>query len=163
MQPQLDEAVADRDRYKRDSRSWTKAHDRVAELYDELHASPLYFRDSYNGWSLIARLGLSWWGDVLPKLDKEGFLSIEECRWLLDEVRHRRLDFDSESTQEQSVALATVKLIAESVGQEEVTPSVEPSTSISADDVRWFVSQKLALIEFLATAIEDGEPIICSL
>jgi hypothetical protein len=37
-----------------------------------------YFRDSYNGSSLLWRMDLSWGEDVIPMLDKEGCLSGEQ-------------------------------------------------------------------------------------
>ena len=40
---------------------------------------------------------------------------------------------------------------------------VDQRVAYSADDVEWFVSRKQALITFLLTAIELGEPPVCSL
>ncbi len=38
-----------------------------------------YFRDSYNGTSVLKRLGLSWWKDVSPMLNDDELLNRSAC------------------------------------------------------------------------------------
>ena len=54
-----------------------------------------YYRDCYNSFGTFAGLGLSWWRDVIPMLDK-GYLSVEKAEELkkavvkkLGEFKHK--------------------------------------------------------------------------
>lgn len=45
------------------------------EHYGALMQSKGYFRDNYNATSVLWRLGLSWWDDVMPLCDEQGKLN----------------------------------------------------------------------------------------
>lgn len=149
---------------KRDTAKTSSEHDQaqreVSRLYDLMHAPDAYFRDPYNKWCMLAQLRLSWWQDVAPKLEDDDSLPLEHARWLLDEVRSRRLTCQPEPTEEQAMA---AEVIAELGGNHSTSTKTETLQSYSADDVEWFVSRKAALITFLETAVALGEKPVCSL
>jgi hypothetical protein len=68
-----------------------KAQEKVEHYYDAMYEHG-YFRDSYNGSSLFWMLGLSWWGLSEELCDKEGNLSIENAKVLLDRLRNTSVD-----------------------------------------------------------------------
>ncbi len=104
----------------------------VDAAFDEAYSTG-YFRDPYNGASVLARFGLSWWVDVIPMLNKRS--------QLLPGAAH---DF-------------LVKLeAAEDVFEENVR-------GMTDEDQRYFVADYEALKKFLNHAIELNEPIFCSL
>lgn len=152
-------AVAKRDRAKTASEH-DKAQREVSRLYDLMHSPECYFRDPYNRWCLLAQLGLSWWRDVAPRLEQDDSLPLDDVRWLLDEVRSRRLTCQPEPTEEQAMA---AEVIAELGGSRSTSTKAETLHSYSADDVEWFVARKAALITFLESALERGEKPVCSL
>jgi hypothetical protein len=52
-----------------------------------------YFRDPYNSWSVLWKFGLSWWTDVIPRLDDEHYLQPAQASWLRDELAKREATF----------------------------------------------------------------------
>ena len=78
-------------------------------------------------------LGISWWKDVIPMLDDESMLSTEKAQDLIKMIE------DSE-----------IKLTDE---QEERSDL----------DSEYFENQKVGLIKFLKTAVENKSSIECSL
>jgi hypothetical protein len=62
-------AVLKRNQSPRGSKAAAAAEAEI-QKYGELMASRGYFRDNYNGTSVLWRLGLSWWGDVIPLCDE---------------------------------------------------------------------------------------------
>ncbi len=158
-QREFELAVANRNKAKTASE-----HDReqreVSKLYDQIHSPECYFRDPYNKWSLCQQLGLSWWRDVAPRLEEDDSLPLQGVKWLLDEVRSRRLTCQPEPTEEQAMA---AEVIAELGGSRSTSTKAETLHSYSADDVEWFVARKAALITFLESALELGEKPVCSL
>jgi hypothetical protein len=62
------------------------AQAKVSSYYDRMYPSAGYFRDSYNGSSVLARLGLSWWTDI-----PGGKLTAEQLRTTLELVKSRKL------------------------------------------------------------------------
>ncbi len=149
---------------KRDKAKTSSEHDRaqreVSRLYDLMHSPECYFRDPYNAWSLSQQLGLSWWRDVAPRLEEDDSLPLNDVRWLLDEVRSRRLTCQPEPTEEQAMA---AEVIAELGGSRSTSTKAETLLSFSSEDVEWFLARKLALIHFLETALALGEKPVCSL
>lgn len=149
---------------KRDKAKTSSEHDRaqreVSRVFDLLHPPSAYFRDPYSRFSVLAQLGLSWWRDVAPRLEEDDSLPLDDVRWLLEEVRSRRLTCQPEPTEEQAMA---AEVIAELGGSRTTGTKAETLQHYSAEDVEWFVSRKAALIRFLETALELGEKPVCSL
>lgn len=56
------------------------------ELWDitEENGTPLYFRDSYNNSSIMQQLNLSWWRDVIPLLNDDGVLGLEDIAHVIE-------------------------------------------------------------------------------
>lgn len=152
-------AVASRDKAGNASEH-DRAQREVSRLYEAMHSNEAYFRDGYNKWCLLAQLDLSWWQDVAPKLEDDDSLPLGEVTWLLDEVRSRRLNCQGQPTEEQAMA---AEVIAQVNGPRQTSTKAETLQSYSAEDVEWFVSRKLALIQFLETALGLGEKPVCSL
>src|SRR5689334_13052050 len=88
--PKFDEAIALRDSAV-DKDAQAEAQKLVDEAYDGLNAPEGYFRDSYNGTSVLNRLGLSWWQDMEYDTDPEtdpdkNNVSAEACKRFLEKV-----------------------------------------------------------------------------
>lgn len=158
-QREFELAVAKRDKAKTSSEH-DRAQREVSRLYDAMHSPDAYFRDGYNKWNLLAQLDLSWWRDIAPRLEADDSLPLVEVRWLLDEVRTRRLTCQPGPTEEQSMA---AEVVAELGGSRSTSTKAETLQSYSALDVEWFVARKALLITFLETALELGEKPVCSL
>jgi hypothetical protein len=92
-----------------------------------------YFRDSYNNSNLLWQFGLSWWSDVIPMLNRNDELSPQRAQKLLSMLDSRSAEFE-----ERIAARAATKQ-------------------------KYFRKKWRALRYFLTTAIEQGEPIACSL
>lgn len=89
-QPKFDEAVKLRDAAQ-DDIAKAAAQKLVDEAYEHIWGGDGYFRDSYNGTSILGRLGLSWWQDMEYDLDSEtdpneNNVSAEACRRFLAKV-----------------------------------------------------------------------------
>jgi hypothetical protein len=89
-QPKFDAAVAQRNAAQDDAAK-AEAQKLVDEAYDKLWGGDGYFRDSYNGTSVLWRLGLSWWQDMKPDIDPESNpdgnnVSVDACRAFLAKV-----------------------------------------------------------------------------
>jgi hypothetical protein len=158
-QRQFDLAVAKRDKAKT-ALQLDQAQREVNELYAAMHPDCAYYRDGYNRFSLLAQLGLSWWLDVAVRLEVDDTLGLDSVKWLHDQVRTRRITCQVKPTEEQAIA---AEIVGELEGSHSTIRSAETLTAYSADDVEWFVSRKQALITFLQTALDLGEPPVCSL
>jgi len=165
LQPQFQQALNRRDAAKT-LKQRNAAQAEVARIFDEMHPPTAYFRDPYNSHCLLAQLccdddsaqpGLSWWRDIAPKLTADDHLPLGDVQWLLDEVRNRRLTCQTLPTYEQQVTREVMAQVAGGRVQ------VDQRVVYTADDVAWFVSRKQALITFLVTALDLGEPPVCSL
>lgn len=66
-------ALQKRDQAPQGSKAATDAQAEL-EKYAALMDSEGYFRDNYNATSVLWRIGLSWWVDVLPLCDKKRYL-----------------------------------------------------------------------------------------
>lgn len=89
-QPKFDAAVAQRESAVTEE-GRAAAQKLVDEAYDKLWGGDGYYRDSYNGTSVLWRLGLSWWQDVEPDIDPDSNpdgnnVSVEACRVFLAKV-----------------------------------------------------------------------------
>lgn len=67
-EPAFKAAVAARD-------AGTGTQEAVDAAYAKIYPDDGYFRDSYNATSVLNRMGLSWWQDVVPLLTRAGYLS----------------------------------------------------------------------------------------
>lgn len=65
----------------------------VSEYFDKMYSEG-YFRDSYNPSSFMAVIDLSWWVDVVPMLNKKGYLPIKNTRKLLKMIEDRPMTDD---------------------------------------------------------------------
>lgn len=158
-QRQFELAVAKRDKAKT-ALQHDQAQREVNELYAAMHPDCAYHRDGYNRFSLLAQLGLSWWLDVAVRLEVDDTLGLDSVKWLRDQVRTRRITCQVEPTEEQAIA---AEIVGELEGSHSTIRSAETLTAYSADDIEWFVGRKQALITFLQTALDLGEPPVCSL
>jgi hypothetical protein len=104
------------------------------EAYDNMYPEGGYFRDSYNPGNFFGAIELSWWGDVLPKLNKKRLLSVAKMKWLKKEVESREFTKLPVFTDE--------------------TPE---------DTLKYFAEQRQKFIDFLQSAIDAKEAIYCSL
>jgi len=156
LQPEFEAAVK-----RRDSVRSTKARDEaqaeIVRSVDSMHPPTAYFRDAYNSHCLLAQLGLSWWHDIAPRLTEDDHLPLSDVRWLLDEVRDRRLSCQTSPTYEQQVTREVMAKVAGGRVQ------VDQRITYSAEDVEWFVSRKQALITFLQTCLALSEAPVASL
>jgi hypothetical protein len=99
-EPKFKHAVAARDRHPRGSKTADKLQEKVMEAYNKMFGEG-YFRDSYNSYGLFANLkDMSWWRDVIPMLDDNGYLPIAKAMKLKAMVENAPLDL----TRSQEVA-----------------------------------------------------------
>jgi len=102
-----------------------------------------YFRDSYNYTNLLWKLGISWWQDVGDRLDDDGNLDEDGCKWLLEAMTAQR------------------SLIPESVKElyEDKNKPLDTEEELN----EWFQKKFDNLAALLSKAIELHEPILCSI
>ena len=67
----------------------------INSLTMELSGESTYFRDSYNYTSVFWAMDLSWWKVVIPMLNKNNYLPIENCRELLRIIKSSEIDLDN--------------------------------------------------------------------
>jgi len=108
-----------------------------------------YFRDAYNSHSLLGNLGLSWTQVVSQRLD-DGMLSVENCKWLLEEINNRRIG-------EEVAKEPIVSKLHSMFGNLNVT------TELDAEKIEYLVKKKSKLANLLQDAIELNEPLYCSI
>lgn len=88
-QPKFDAAVRQRNAATTDE-DRDAAQKLVDEAYEKLWGGDGYYRDSYNGTSVLWRLGLSWWQDLEPDQDADDHdgnnVSVARCREFLAKV-----------------------------------------------------------------------------
>jgi len=126
------EAVKARDASKPGSAEFKRYHRRAFYCYDKMCGEG-YFRDPYNDGDVLWKFGLSWWGDVIPRLGEDGALSVAEIQRLLEKLWECRETF-----------WKNLELL-------------------DKDDRRYFERRAQALEKFLKLAIKLNEPIDCSL
>lgn len=94
-QPKMDEALALRNAAQ-DDIAREAAQKLVDEAYEKLWGGDHYFRDSYNGTSILGRLGLSWWQDLeydvqydeaTDSYPGDANVSADACKRFLEKVR----------------------------------------------------------------------------
>ncbi len=131
------EAVKKRDKYPEHDKRHIKYHHEVIKAYEQMYSGG-YFNDRYNPYGLFAQLGISWWKDVCPMLDADGYLPIHEARLLAQHVALARLD------------LSEAEACAREYGQ--TPPSIVD-----------YEKQRHKLLTLLDQSIALGEPLYCSL
>lgn len=117
----------------------------VEAAHGAIYNNPGYFRDSYNGTSVAWLMGLSWWRDVIPMLNKEGQLTPGKAKLLLERVRAAEVRFRTEE-----------ELKADHCAVDDGDNSPESWHKAKLE-------HKAELVAFLERAIELNEPIACSL
>lgn len=139
--PQFTHAVRKRDATTSEEEK-KRQQERVSYYFDKLYAEG-YFRDSYNSNSVAVQLGFSWWGDILPLLDDNRYLSVKDAKWLRELVRQSnvpsvdKLGLNNAHTDDDKNSLTSWR--------------------------EYFIIKQGKLLAFLSEAIELGEPIYCSL
>lgn len=140
--PQFMAAVAKRDAASREGRELALEQAEVERLHDLMHPEDGYFRDSYNGTSLLSAIGMSWWKGV--RTDKDGNIPLAEIARLRDAV---------DKTELPAIDDAWCKLRHLRVDDEN-----------TADAWRsYFTEKKSRFLRFLDHALALGEPIYASL
>jgi hypothetical protein len=87
-EPPFEEAVRQRDSLAVGTDEHRKAQERVKKCFDRMFERGFY-RDPYNDWDLLWKFDLSWWSDVIPMLDDQGQLPVEQARRLLGLLSER--------------------------------------------------------------------------
>ena len=140
--PRFDAAIAKRNAATTEAEK--KAAQREVDAADDaMYPEDGYFRDSYNASSVLNQLGLSWWQDVIPMLNKSGNLSPTKCRELADMIEDRSLP------EPELLDLEYAKIDSGENSRES-----------------WhamFVEKRARLIRFLRAAADDGKGIYASL
>jgi hypothetical protein len=131
-EPLFNQAVERRDKAPKGSLEQKQAQGEVEGYYNRMYERG-YFRDPYNNWDLLWKFGLSWWDDIIPLLDEDGCLSVEQVRNVQEMLTEREDIF------EQSLV------------------------ELSKRDQRYFRSRYRALRKFLKEALERNLPVDCSL
>lgn len=121
-----------------------KIQNKVVLYYNKMNSEG-YFRDSYNVSSIMSRLGLSWWKDVVPLKNKKGEISVRNCKKLLAMVEDANLHLPTKE-----------ELIASNARIDDDEYSV-------AEWHKLFKKRKQMLVKFIKLAIELDEPIVASL
>ncbi|TAK28845.1 MAG: hypothetical protein EPO21_22070 [Chloroflexota bacterium] len=70
-----------------------KAQEQVMKYFNKMYKRG-YFRDAYNDSNLLWQFELSWWSSVVPLLDEDGNLSLDNVQWLLQELEKREPIFE---------------------------------------------------------------------
>lgn len=104
-----------------------------------------YFRDNYNGGNFLSKFGLSWWKDILPRLNKKGELSPTKAKKLRAEIIRAEL---------QPVTREWLESNRCAVDDGENSPEAWNNG---------FLERRAEFVKFLDTAIALKEPIYCSL
>ena len=143
--PEFDRAVEAREQYAalnggllavQDSPSYDALQGEVSRCYEGMYSSG-YFRDSYNGTSVLATLGLSWWADVLPLLNKKSYMPVAKAKQFLKTVKGSTQELDRKSYGDWN----------------------EPWPDIQ----KYFIEKRARLEAFIEQAIKLKEPILMSL
>jgi len=80
-----------------------KAADGIENMYKHLYGdNPYYFRDSYNDWSVMSKLDLSWWNDAIGFLNDEGEMLPEQTAKWLEVIKSRQEQFEDNITDEDT-------------------------------------------------------------
>ena len=110
-----------------------------------------YFRDCYSPFNTLNALGMSYWVDLVPLLEKDGTFPLERNAWLLDELRQRiALRLQAADGAEQARAY----LSSETINR----PQADPAAM-----VREWYDHIQQLIRLLEESARIGVPLVMSL
>ncbi len=108
-----------------------------ADLYQKGKTYPDgYFRDSYNDYNVLWQMGLSWWRDITPMLNKKQELTVKRIKEFKAMVETREIPAEPKAYDGKPITYAT------------------------RDD---FVEWRQKLLDYLDQAIKENIPIECSL
>lgn len=139
VRPKFEKAVAERDKHPSGSKAHEAAQKRVEKYFGEMRAKG-YFRDPYNPTGFSSLVGFSWWQDIIPMLDDEGFLPVAKAKEFL-------LMLQSKPVTEQAV-------------RERMTPEwKQPFEEVLA----YYQKDHADLCALLQRSIDLNEPLECSL
>jgi len=137
-------------KYEPEWRKWINARDKAkteeeskrcqqeaVKYFDLMYPEDGYFRDSYNASNLLWQFDLSWWRDIGPMLDENGYLSMPKIRALRDTVAPKGVPNPPKDVDKWDEDADTV--------------------------YKYFVDKKERFLRFLDKAIELNEPIFCSI
>ena len=142
-EPEFKDAVLNRDTTT-DPREKSRWQEKVDEAWDKMYDPSGYFRDSYNNTSIMCRLGISWWQDVTPMLDKKEYLQVPSIRLL-----------------KEMVSTVELKLPTE---QELINDNCQVDEKNTVESWhRYYREKREQLLQFLDNALKMEEPILCSL
>lgn len=116
----------------------------VDNYYNLIYPNEGYFRDSYNGSSLMQQFGFSYWRDLKKYTDDDNNMSPDNARLWLDWVRQQNL---KPITKEWLLANHCV---------------VDDGENSPAAWDKYFKEKKERLEAFLQNAIDMDSPIHCS-
>jgi len=91
-QERFERAVKERDAAPEGTAHERRAQRRVSRCWNRMYSRG-YFRDPYNDWSVLWKFGLSWWNDVIPRLDSDSNLQPAEAEWFRRELEEREAAF----------------------------------------------------------------------
>lgn len=144
--PLIDAAVYVRDVTANTESQKKKAQEKIDTYWNKMYAQG-YFRDAYNDGSFFWRLGLSWWHDVIPMLNKKSELTVTKAKKLRYMVTSREI---KPITREELV---------KNYPHQEAEFTEEQVANVN----KGFHDRRDAFVAFLDTAIKKKLPIYCSL
>ena len=112
----------------------------MMDVYDDLYKQgDVYFRDSYNSGSVMWAMGMSWWDDVVPMLDKDGNLSHEDTLKLVNMITDAPLNVSTDFLENM------------------------PDEWTIDDAQKYLREEQQKLVGFLKRAVETDDTVSCSL
>jgi len=126
---------------------WTKAWQAAANKYFDKMYGRGYFRDSYNMSSVLWRLNLSWWEDILSKFVTDGKIDIPHLVLFRALIRQSELIPVTER---------------ELIDNHARVDRNDPEYNVDGWN-KYFVEKREKLIEFLTLAIDMNECVLTSL
>jgi hypothetical protein len=122
-----------------------------------------YFRDCYNEAGLFAFIRantrykeLSWWGDILPNLNKKHMLTVTYIKSLLKKIELAQKDIDNKE----------ILIMHETIYPENWTPGTElikKETILNKEQIKEYKNWLNHFEAFLNVAIDNKSTIECSL
>ena len=122
--------------------------DEVDRCMENMYPPDGYFRDSYNYHNVAHRIGFSWWQDIIPLCDDEGYIRGENLKRFLAIASQPLEEMTMEEFREQTSIYSN--------------PPEYTQAELDAQNEQFRAHQR-HLIQFINQAIEMGEPIYASL